>query len=151
MLAGTLDPDFSNRAMNDDIPILLVEDNEDDKFFTMRTLAKAGLTQVFHAADGQAAIAYLSAQGEYADREKFPLPEIVLLDLKMPGIDGHEVLEWARTQPALAGVALYALSSSGEVRDRQRAALAHASGYFVKPFTAKDAAAILARRKARAA
>jgi CheY-like chemotaxis protein len=137
--------------MHDNIRILLVEDDADDRFFTERTLDKAGLKSVVHVTDGRVAIDYLSGQGAYADRQMYPLPEIILLDLKMPRIDGHQVLEWIQHQPALAGVAVYVLSSSGEVRDRDRAALAQASGYFVKPFTAKDAAAIIALRKRRAA
>jgi len=125
--------------------ILLVEDNEDDRYLTERVLKKAGLASAFHAGDGRVAVEYLSGEGRFADRAAYPLPDIVLLDLKIPEINGHQVLEWINTQPDLAGCAVYILSSSGEVRDRERAANARAAGYFVKPLTVENMAAILGR------
>ena len=125
--------------------ILLVEDDEDDRYFAQRALAKAGLCSIFHAATGQAAIDYLSGQKAYVDREKFPLPDIVFLDLKIPEINGHQVLEWIKTQPSLATCCVYILSSSGEERDRTRALGAQAADYFVKPLTAQHINTVLAR------
>ena len=127
--------------------ILLVEDNDDDRYFSQRALAKAGLKSVFHVGDGQAAIDYLSGQKAYADRTKFPLPDIVFLDLKIPEINGHQVLEWIRTQPSLDRCLVYILSSSGEASDRARAAAANVTDYFVKPLTAGNIALILERLK----
>ena len=131
--------------MKDAIPILLVEDDEDDLFLEERTLNKAGLNSLFHVSDGQSAIDYLSGQKAYADRTKYPLPKAVLLDLKLPEIMGHQVLEWMRTQPELNGCPVYILSSSGETRDRERAEAAKASGYFVKPLTGENVAEIMAQ------
>jgi CheY-like chemotaxis protein len=123
--------------------ILLVEDNEDDCFLTERVLAKAGLKTVYNAVNGRVAIEYLEGLGAYGDRIHHPLPDIVLLDLKLPEISGHQVLEWIDTRPDLSSCRVYILSSSGEARDRTRAAEAHAAGYFVKPLTEKNLQEIL--------
>jgi len=130
--------------------ILLVEDDEDDRFFAERTLGKAGLKSVFHVATGQAAVDYLSGERGFADREKFPLPDIILLDLKIPEINGHQVLEWVKGQPKLARIAVYVLSSSGEISDRTRAAAGNAAGYFVKPLTAQNVETVLRKFRERA-
>jgi len=119
--------------MNPGAAVLLAEDNEDDLFLSERVLAKAGISPVFHVADGQQAIDYLAGEGDYQDRKRYPLPGVVLLDLKMPAFSGHEVLEWIRTQPQLQELKVYVLTSSGEERDRERAGQAGAQGYFVKP------------------
>lgn len=124
--------------------ILLVEDSEDDRFLTVRVLSKAGLDTVQHVEDGRMALAYLNGDGEYADRSRHPKPDVVLLDLKIPEFSGHEVLEWINTQPELQDCPVFILSSSGEARDRDRAAAANAAGYFVKPLMAENVAEILA-------
>lgn len=124
--------------------ILLVEDSEDDRFLTVRVLSKAGLDTVQHVEDGRMALAYLNGDGEYADRSRHPKPDVVLLDLKIPEFSGHEVLEWINTQPELRDCPVFILSSSGEARDRDRAAAANAAGYFVKPLMAENVAEILA-------
>ena len=81
-------------------PILLAEDSEDDATVLRSTLRKAGLAApVVVVPDGSQAIAYLKGEGIYADRDLFPLPGLLLLDLKMPGKNGFEVLEWCETQP----------------------------------------------------
>jgi CheY-like chemotaxis protein len=130
--------------------ILLVEDDEDDLFFAERTLGKAGLRSLSHVATGQAAIDYLSGERGFADRGKFPLPDIILLDLKIPEISGHQVLEWVKAQPGLSGIAVYVLSSSGEISDRTRATAANAAGYFVKPLVAQNVEAVLRKFQERA-
>jgi CheY-like chemotaxis protein len=130
--------------------ILLVEDDEDDRFFAERTLGKAGLKSVFHVATGQAAVDYLSGERGFADREKFPLPDIILLDLKIPEISGHQVLEWVKAQPQLGTIAVYILSSSGEISDRTRATAANAAGYFVKPLTGQNVETVLRKFQERA-
>lgn len=129
--------------------ILIVEDDEDDLFFARRTLAKAGLAAVHHAADGRVALDYLAGRDGFTDRALHPLPDIVLVDLKLPHINGHQVLEWIAGQPALKHVQAYALSSSGEARDRTRAREAGATGYFVKPLTAADVETLLTARPPR--
>src|SRR5437762_12410408 len=82
--------------------ILIAEDSESDIFFMLRVMEQAGvLNPIFVVRDGKEAMAYLQGNGQYADRVTYPTPGIVLLDLKMPGIDGFEVLRWRRTQPQL--------------------------------------------------
>ena len=120
--------------------ILLVEDDEDDRFLAERTLRKAGLKVAFHAPDGRVAVDYLSGEGKFADRGAYPLPDVVLLDLKIPEITGHQVLEWINTQEHLKACRVYILSSSGEIRDCERAAAARAANYFVKPLTEENVA-----------
>lgn len=137
-------PLISAKFMKCSLSVLLAEDNEDDLFLSKRVLAKAGVSPVFHVADGKEAIDYLSGQGEYTDRSRHPLPAVMLLDLKMPGLSGHEVLEWLRAQPALRGLKVFVLTSSGETRDRERVEKAGAQGYFVKPLTSEHLTAILA-------
>lgn len=124
--------------------VLLAEDNEDDFFLTHRALTKAGLTSIHHVEDGRQAIDYLAGHGPYADRARHPLPDLFLLDLKMPHFTGHEVLEWLRTQPGLQNLAVHVLTSSDEPRDRERARLARADGYLVKPLFPDQVARLLA-------
>jgi DNA-binding response OmpR family regulator len=73
--------------------------------------------------------------GKFADRAQYPLPSIMLLDLKMPFLDGFEVLSWIGSQSSLKKIPVLVLTSSAEERDRQKAAELGAKGYFVKPPT----------------
>lgn len=114
--------------------ILLVEDNADDVFFMRRALKKAGIAALLQVVeDGQEAIHYLSGQGDYSDRQKAPLPSLVLLDLKMPRKSGLEVLEWVRRQPELGGLVVIVLTSSRQSKDVAAAARLGANSFLVKP------------------
>lgn len=134
--------------MNSPLTVLLAEDNEDDLFLSTRVLTKAGISPVHHVEDGQQAMDYLAGVGAYADRARFPLPDLLLLDLKMPAYTGHEVLEWLRRQPGLETLRVYILTSSDEPRDRQRVQKAGVQGYLVKPLLPEHVAALL-RENAR--
>ena len=106
--------------------ILLVEDDEMDAFLIRRTLANAGVSnpnRVFR--NGEAVISYLKGEGVYADRDQHPLPGLVLLDLKMPGMGGFEVLRWIRNQPELSALRVVVLTGSCDVHDAE---LAHQMG-----------------------
>src|SRR5829696_974803 len=99
--------------------ILLVEDNEEDAFLLRRALRIQKIECALQAAeDGQQAIEYLDGTGKYSDRSAFPLPSLVLLDLKLPYVHGFEVLEWLASQPALKELPIIILTSSGEDADR---------------------------------
>ena len=114
--------------------ILLAEDDDNDVFFMRRALQKAQIEfslSVVH--DGQQAIDYLGGEGECGDRERHPLPAIILLDLKMPFLDGFEVLSWIGSQSSLKNIPVVVLTSSAEERDRRKAAELGAKAYFVKP------------------
>jgi CheY-like chemotaxis protein len=114
--------------------ILLVEDREEDVFFFRRALQKAGLPHaVTHVSDGDEAIKYLSSQPPYDDRAHYPLPDVVVLDLKMPGRDGFEVLQWLRDQKILKPAPVVVLTSSQRDADRQRTQELGADDYFIKP------------------
>jgi CheY-like chemotaxis protein len=82
--------------------------------------------------DGQQALDYLAGTGRYANREEFPLPGLVLLDLRMPFVPGFEVLRWMRQQPALQCVPVIVFTSSKEDRDMQRAYALGANSFLVK-------------------
>lgn len=115
---------------------LLVEDNEDDAFFMRRAFKEAGLQNPLHVVtSGEEAIEYLAGQNAFADRSEFPLPDMILLDLKMPGLGGFEVLSWIR-QEQKSRVPIAILTSSPEAIDRKRAAELGADCYLLKPPTA---------------
>lgn len=115
-------------------PILLVEDNEDDVFALKRAFRLEKIDNpLIVVGDGQSAVDYLAGGGEFADREKFPLPFMVFLDLKLPYRNGFDVLAWIRTQPELASMVVVILSSSDESVDRLKAQELGARSYLVKP------------------
>src|SRR5687767_15081401 len=107
--------------VNKDV-ILLAEDDELHVELTLRAFRRGGLlTQVRVVEDGEEAIAYLEGEGKYSDREQYPQPSLLLLDLKMPNKDGFEVLRWVRKQPGLRELRIVVLTSSGQIRDVNRA------------------------------
>jgi len=78
-------------------------------------------------------MAYLNGDPPYHDRVKYPLPNLVLLDIKMPGMNGFEVLKWIRHQPSLAGLCVVMLTSSDQIRDANKAYQFGANSFLVKP------------------
>jgi len=122
--------------MPDQGTILIAEDKEVDVVMILRAFAKATLLNpVRVVTDGVEAIAYLAGTGKYADRVEYPLPELMLLDLKMPHKNGLEVLEWIQQQPTLRGLRVVVLSASDQSRDVSRAYQLGAASYLVKPVT----------------
>lgn len=118
--------------------ILLVEDSEDDVFIMKHALKQAHISNPLHVVTtGQAAVDYLSGVNEYADREKFPLPFIVFLDLKLPFVDGFEILAWMKPRHELSSMVVVVLTSSPEEKDHERAYALGARSYLVKPPTAQ--------------
>src|SRR6202008_1969122 len=114
--------------------ILMAEDDENDVFFIERAFKQAQIANPLNRVrDGEEAIAYLKGEGAYADRDKFPLPHLVLLDLKMPRKNGFEVIAWVRQQPGLRRLPLVVLTSSKEGPDVNRAYELGANTYLVKP------------------
>jgi CheY-like chemotaxis protein len=119
--------------------ILLAEDSEDDIILIRRAFRQANIVnplQVVH--DGAEAIAYLRGDGPYTNRAEYPLPELLLLDLKMPGVDGFEVLRWIREQSGLGAMRIVVLSSSERIRDVNLAYQLGANSFLVKPVDFKD-------------
>jgi len=113
--------------------ILLVEDEPNDVFFMQQAMQKAGVVNPIHVAgDGQQAIDYFKGAGKFANRAEFPLPCLVLLDLKLPYVMGLDVLKWIRQQPELPAIVII-LSSSKEEEDITAAYRLGANGFLVKP------------------
>ncbi len=115
-------------------PILLVEDEESDIFFMQMALEAAAVKEHLSVArDGREAIAYLKGEGRYADRREFPLPGLVLLDLRLPHVPGLHVLKWLRQQQSFALLPVLILSSSNQDTDVEAAYHLGANAYLVKP------------------
>jgi CheY-like chemotaxis protein len=120
--------------MSDQAVILLAEDNEVDVLLIRRAFAKAALLNPLHVvSDGEEAIKYLKGEGPYAQRAEYPLPDLLLLDLKMPNKNGLEVLRWIREQPTLSGLRVVMLTSSDQARYVNLAYQLGANSYLVKP------------------
>ena len=116
--------------------VLLVEDEMNDVFFLKHAFQEVRILNPLQVmANGKEAMNYLSGDGEYADREKFPLPCIVLLDLNLPGVMGLDVLKWVREQSGMKTLIVIILSSSQLGCDIERAYQLGANAYLVKPST----------------
>lgn len=114
--------------------LLLVEDNPDDVDLTLRALRKHNVVNEFVVArDGQEALDYLFCEGEYAGRENNGLPQVILLDLKLPRVDGLQVLERLRAEPRTRHVPVVVLTSSSEEQDVIRSYDLGANSYVRKP------------------
>jgi CheY-like chemotaxis protein len=114
--------------------MLMAEDDDNDVFFLERALKQADIPHPLHRVrNGEEAIAYLRGEGPYRDRDQFPLPQFLLLDLKMPRKNGFEVIEWVRRQPGLKRLPIVVLTSSREDPDINRAYELGANTYLVKP------------------
>jgi len=119
--------------------ILLAEDNEDHVTLIRRAFVQARLLNPVQAVpDGLEAIAYLTGEGKYADRKQYPMPALLLLDLKMPNKDGFEVLEWLRHQPELRHLRVVVLTTSDRIFDVQRAYELGAHSFLTKPLDLRD-------------
>jgi CheY-like chemotaxis protein len=120
----------TNRAL------MLVEDNEDDVFLMKRALQGARVVNPLYVVeDGQEAVDYLSGAGKFADRDHYPLPAVVFLDLKLPLMSGHDVLAWIRQQREFETLIVIVLTSSNEASDLSRCYALGANSYLVKPPT----------------
>jgi CheY-like chemotaxis protein len=114
--------------------ILLVEDEPNDAFFFEHCARKVGVSNpVLIVRDGREALDYLEGAHQFADREKYPLPWLVVLDLKLPRATGFEVLEQIRGQPGTRKLIVLVLTSSSSDADIQRAYDLGANAYLVKP------------------
>ena len=119
--------------------ILLADDSEADVLLLQRAFSHMGIDVLLHVvADGAEAIAYLQGEGRYGQREEFPLPDLLLLDLKMPLANGFEVIEWVRAQPRLTPLRIVVLTTSDQSRDIDRAHRLGANSFLVKPVSFDD-------------
>jgi len=119
--------------------ILLVEDNQDDVFLMRRALQSARIVNPLIVVEsGQEAVDYLAGAGKFSDRDSYPLPAVVFLDLKLPFIFGHNVLAWVRKQKEFESLVVIVLTSSNEASDLSRSYALGANSYLVKPPTAEQ-------------
>ncbi|MDX2232661.1 MAG: response regulator [Leptolyngbyaceae cyanobacterium bins.349] len=124
--------------------ILLVEDNPNDVLLVQRAFRKASITASLQVVnDGDAAVDYLSGAGIYGDRFQYPLPVLILLDLKLPRRSGAEVLDWLQQQPLLKRIPVVILTASREYVDVNRVYDLGANAYVVKPVMFDDLVAIV--------
>jgi CheY-like chemotaxis protein len=120
--------------MSESHTILIVEDNATDVMLIRRAFTRLKIgNPVQVVGDGDRAVEYLSGDNAYADRKQFPLPALVLLDLKLPRRSGLEVLEWLRRQDGLRRLPVVMLTSSRQSHDVNRAYDLGANSYLVKP------------------
>jgi CheY-like chemotaxis protein len=122
--------------------VLLAEDDPDDVLLTQIAFEKARLANPLHIArDGEEALEYLAGEGKYANRDLYPLPILLLLDLKMPKLNGFQVLEWLKSHPEIEHIPVAVMTSSDHDPDISRAYALGADSYLIKP---PDARALLA-------
>ena len=128
--------------------VLLVEDDDNDAVLVQRTFARVGAsTGCYRVARGESAIRYLKGEGLYANREEYPLPALVLLDLKLPGMSGFAVLEWIRTQQEFRSLPVVVLTASDAIRDANAAYRLGANSFLVKPLDFENAQGLVAALK----
>ena len=114
--------------------ILYAEDEDTDVLFLELAFQRAGLPHTLKAVpDGQTALDYLQGNGSYSDREKYPLPRLILLDINMPRKSGFEVLAWIRRQTHLKAVPVVMFTSSEHPADMEKARQLAADDYLIKP------------------
>lgn len=113
--------------------VLYAEDEPDDVFFMAHAFKNDPDARLVTVKHGGEVVAYLKAEGQFSDRSKNPLPQLILLDLKMPIMDGFDILKWIRGTPSVSSIPVVVLTSSANDTDKSRAALLGANGYLVKP------------------
>jgi CheY-like chemotaxis protein len=120
--------------MDPTLPILIAEDSEDDACLVRYALEKAGLPNPTHICKyGVEVLDYLQGSGAYVDRQKYPFPRLMILDLKMPRKTGLDVLQWIKDHPKCGVIPMVILTSSSEPRDISEAYRLGANAYMVKP------------------
>jgi CheY-like chemotaxis protein len=125
--------------MSDEAVILIAEDRDDDVLLIRRAFEMGGVLNPIHVVkNGEEAIEYLKGEGRYANRSEYPLPALMLLDLKMPRTDGFEVLSWIRAEPSLSNLRVIVLTSSSDMRDVTLAYDLGANSFLVKPMDFKN-------------
>ena len=123
-------------ARQDAKPLLIlhVEDDDNDALLFQKACERAGLpAQVHRVENADDAKAYLTGEAAYADRSQYPFPHIVVLDLKMPRVDGFELLKWMRQTEPFAALPVLIFTASMSREDKSRAIAEGANSYFVKP------------------
>ena len=127
------------------LTILLVEDNPDHAELVMRNMSNFQVAnRIVHVEDGEAALDYLFGRGAYTDRQRYSLPHLMLLDLRLPKVDGLQVLKEVKSDPGLRTVPVVILTTSDAERDMAKAYEFHANSYLTKPVDFADFSRLLA-------
>ena len=128
--------------------VLIAEDDPSDAFLLKRAFTLANIPATLHfVRDGQEAIDYLQGDDRYKDRAVYPLPDLMLLDLKMPRLNGFDVLTWLRRQPGLKRLLVTVLTSSDQPDDINRAYDLGANSYLLKPHNSSHLSELVAQVK----
>jgi CheY-like chemotaxis protein len=123
-------------ARKDHKPLLIlhVEDDENDAILFRKACERASLpAEIFRVDAADHARSYLLGEGVYSDRARYLLPQIIVLDLKMPRMDGFEFLRWLRQEERFAGIPVLVFTASISREDKSRAIAEGASSFFIKP------------------
>ncbi len=124
--------------------LLAIEDDENDAFFLERAFQEAGAPgRVIVLSSGRQAIEYFKGEGEFADREKFPFPTLIITDLKMNGGDGFDVLQHLKTHPLSRVIPVVVMSGSNDEDDIKRVYAGGASCYLLKPADVRQLTALM--------
>lgn len=122
-----------------EVEILLVEDTRSDAEMTIRAIRKNNISnKIIHLKDGKEALDFLFGKGEYEDRDTNHKPKVILLDLKMPKVDGIEVLTQIRSNELTKGIPVVVLTSSNENPDIEKCYKLGVNSYIVKPIVIED-------------
>lgn len=132
--------------METPLRILVAEDQLNDVILLQRAFARAGVRPpIYFARDGQEVMDYLEGTPPFDNPVEFPLPNLLLLDLRLPRVSGFEVLEWLRNHPSLSRLLVVVFSESGEAGDVTRAYALGANAYIFKPKEADELVRIVER------
>ncbi len=131
-------PDGDSRRPQEPFNILLVEDNQDHAELVVRSFDDHAFATITHISDGESALDYLFRRGLYDDSVKWPMPQVILLDLRLPKVDGLDVLHRLRTSGQFDDIAVVVLTTSHAETDVEQAYQRHVNSYLVKPLDFDD-------------
>ena len=125
--------------MSDRAVVLIAEDEEDYVLLLKKAFAEAKVPNpLFVVSTGSEMMQYLKGEGKYSNRIEYPLPDLLLLDLKLPGFNGLEILGWLRSHPGLSALRVIVLTSSEQMKDINDAYRLGANSFLVKPYDFTD-------------
>jgi CheY-like chemotaxis protein len=125
--------------MSDKAVVLVAEDEEDYVLLLRRAFSEAKISNpLFVVSTGSEMMMYLKGDGKYSNRIEYPLPDLLLLDLKLPGFNGLEILGWLRSHPGLSALRVIVLTSSEQMKDINDAYRLGANSFLVKPYDFTD-------------
>jgi CheY-like chemotaxis protein len=130
--------------MGDAVRVLVAEDQDAEIVIYQHAFRRCGVTNITYVRDGLEVIEYLSGKNQYADRDKYPFPTCMLLDLKMPRVDGMEVLQWMLDNASCRVIPTVMMSNSGIPSDINKAYLLGVNAYFIKPTRLNEMVDVLA-------